>query len=85
MRRAFLVLPLILVACGTPQERCINQQTRDLRVVEGLIADTQRNLDRGYAVEEYTVTTVEWQPCDIQGAGERLFSDAHGAAWGKHG
>lgn len=66
MRRAFLVLPLILVACGTPQERCINQQTRDLRVLDGLIIETRRNLDRGYAVEEYTVTTVEWQPCDIQ-------------------
>ena len=66
MRRAQLLLPLILTACGTPQERCITQQTRDLRGVDGLIADTQRNLDRGYAVEDYTVTTVEWQPCDIQ-------------------
>jgi hypothetical protein len=66
MRRSLLLLPLILTACGTPQERCINQQTRDLRVVDGLIDDTRRNLDRGYGIEEYTVTAVEWQPCDIQ-------------------
>ncbi len=66
MRRSLLLLPLILTACGTPQERCINQQTRDLRVVDGLIDATRRNLDRGYGIEEYTVTAVEWQPCDIQ-------------------
>ncbi len=66
MRRALLLLPLILIACATPQERCINQQTRDLRVVNSLIDDTRRNLDRGYGIEEYTVTAVEWQACDIQ-------------------
>jgi hypothetical protein len=66
MRRALLVLPLILAACGTPQERCINQQTRDLQVMGGLITESQQNLTRGYAMEEYTVQSVEWQPCDIQ-------------------
>jgi hypothetical protein len=66
MRRSLLLLPLILTACGTPQERCIKQQTRDLRTVNSLIDDTRGNLDRGYGIEEYTVTTLEWQPCDTQ-------------------
>lgn len=66
MRRALLLLPVALIACGTPQERCINQQTRDLRTVEQLIAETQKNLNRGYAMEEYTVVLPNWEPCSVQ-------------------
>jgi hypothetical protein len=54
---------VILAACGTPQEQCINRGTRDLRVLEKLIAETQGNLTRGYAIEEYTVTVPVWQRC----------------------
>lgn len=52
MKRSFLLLPLLLVACGTPQEQCIAAGTRDLRTVEALIRQTQGNLQRGYALEE---------------------------------
>lgn len=57
---------LLLAACATPQERCIQSQTRDLRTVEALIAQTQRNLDRGYGEEEYTITVPVWEPCGVQ-------------------
>lgn len=60
-----LVLPalLLLVACGTPQEQCISRNTRDLRVVDRLITETEGNLKRGYALEQVTVYSSEWVRC----------------------
>jgi hypothetical protein len=60
-----LALPLLLalVACGTPQEQCIARETRDLRVVERLITETQGNLQRGYALEEVFVERSVWVDC----------------------
>jgi len=66
MRRALLPALLILTACGTPQEQCINRNTRDLRVMQGLVEETQANLSRGYAIEDYTVYVPIWQLCDSQ-------------------
>jgi hypothetical protein len=63
MRAAILPALLILAACGTPQQQCINRETRDLRVVERLIAETQGNLDRGYGFEEVTVYNTEYVDC----------------------
>lgn len=59
------ILPLLalLAACGTPQEQCINRNTRDLRTVDRLIAETQGNIDRGYALEEVTITREHWGYC----------------------
>ncbi|MBC2834629.1 hypothetical protein [Paragemmobacter straminiformis] len=67
MRRLALslsILPL-LAACGTPQEQCINRNTRDLRTVEKLVSEVQGNLDRGYAYEEYIVTVPVWKECVV--------------------
>ncbi len=50
MRRAFLMLPLLVAACATPRESCISQAQRELRVVNSLIAETQGNIARGYAI-----------------------------------
>lgn len=44
-------LPAVLVACATPQEQCLAQATRDARINAQLIAQTEANLARGYAVE----------------------------------
>ncbi|MEM9474323.1 MAG: hypothetical protein AAGA71_03470 [Pseudomonadota bacterium] len=55
MIRPALCCCVLLAACASPEERCIADATEDLRVVNGLIAETQGNLDRGYAIE----TTVE--------------------------
>lgn len=59
---AFPILAL-LVACGTPQEQCINRNTRDLRTVDRLIAETQGNLDRGYALVDVMTTEDRWGLC----------------------
>ena len=64
MHRA-IVLPLLvlLAACGTPQEQCIRTGTRDLRTLDRLIAETQGNLDRGYAYETITIYEEFWDYC----------------------
>lgn len=63
MKRPVLVLVALLTACGTPQEQCIQRNTRDLRVVDRLIAETEGNLARGYALEEVTITQERWGYC----------------------
>jgi len=68
MRRTVILLSL-LAACGTPQERCIQGVTRDLRVVDRLIATSEGNLKRGYALEEVVITSTEWVPCAVAPAG----------------
>jgi hypothetical protein len=53
MRKILVLLPLLaLVACATPREACINDATRELRTVDQLIAQTQGNINRGYAIAE---------------------------------
>jgi len=64
MRRlSAMCLCLMLAGCGTPQERCISSVTRDLRVVDRLIAESQANLARGYAVVNQTVYVPVWEYC----------------------
>lgn len=53
----------LLAACGTPQQQCIAGQTRELRVIDRLIADTDRTLTRGYAVEERVEYRPDWVEC----------------------
>ncbi len=53
MNRIVLLLPLLaLAACATPRESCINSAQRELRTVDSLIAQTQGNINRGYAIAE---------------------------------
>lgn len=59
---AFCLL-LLVTGCGTPQEQCIAANTRDLRVVDRLIKETEGNIARGYAFEEVTVTVTDWEYC----------------------
>lgn len=51
MRATLLVIPVLLTACATPREACIADVTREVRVLDGLIAETRANLSRGFAVE----------------------------------
>jgi hypothetical protein len=54
MRRALLApaLLLALVACGpSPREVCIAEARAELETVDRLIAETEANLLRGYALE----------------------------------
>ena len=63
MKRLAPFALLLLTACGTPQEQCISANTRDLRVVDRLIRETEGNLARGYGYETVTVYEPEWVDC----------------------
>lgn len=55
--KRLLLLPLILLAaCATPRERCIAGATKDIRVLDRLIAETRGNIERGYGygLQRYT-------------------------------
>jgi hypothetical protein len=58
-----LALPLFLAACATPQQRCELQATRDLRIINGLIAESQATLQRGFALREEQRTRVGTTIC----------------------
>lgn len=58
-----LMAVLTLAACS-PRQLCIDAATRDLRVLTRLIAETEANLQRGYALEEVTETRTRWVICD---------------------
>lgn len=64
MKRPALALLTLLAACGTPQEQCIQRNTHDLRTVDRLIAETQGNIDRGYALEDVTITEEHLGYCE---------------------
>lgn len=63
MNRLIFVTIGLLAGCATPQGQCINRNTRDLRTVDRLSAETQGNLDRGYAFETVTVYEDYWAIC----------------------
>lgn len=64
MRRMLMTgLLLTLAACGTPQEQCIGSVTRDMRVVDRLIAEAEGNLARGYAFASVVVTRPVFVDC----------------------
>ena len=63
MKRIVIPALLILTGCATPQERCINMVTRDMRVVDQLIAESMATLARGYALETQIVTRTDFEDC----------------------
>ena len=70
-KAVFLRLPLVagigavalLAGCGTPQERCIREATRDMAVVDQLIAEAEGNLQRGFALQRETIYRTEFEDC----------------------
>ncbi|SIS87366.1 hypothetical protein [Paracoccus saliphilus] len=56
-------LPLLVAACGTPQERCISKHTREYRNVSRLLTEVEGNLQRGYAWEERQVVRDRLTQC----------------------
>ena len=64
LRSFFLILPAIaLAACSTPRESCIYRANDQLRALENRIDVAQGNVDRGYAVAEFTTTRVIEATC----------------------
>lgn len=65
MKRLMFLTFAALTACVTPQEQCINRNTRDLRTVDRLIKEAEGNLARGYAFETVTVYEDYWTNCPV--------------------
>lgn len=63
MRRLSVLVLIGLAACGTPQEQCINRETREIRQLQNLLNQVEGNLARGYAYEEYEVPMTRWEVC----------------------
>jgi hypothetical protein len=63
---------LVLAGCGTPQERCIARETRDLRVLDRLIAETSATIARGYALESESFVVTQTFPCQVRGPDNRV-------------
>lgn len=63
MHRYLLALLIPLAACSTPFERCVARSTKDMRVIDDLIATTTGNIERGYAVETHNSLTAGLQLC----------------------
>ena len=63
MKRYLLALLLPLAGCSTPLEQCVSRSTKDLRAIEDLISVTQTNIERGYALEADSRTSVGLQLC----------------------
>lgn len=72
MKRFLLIsVAFGLAACGTPQEQCIGQVSRDLRIVDKLVAETELNLRRGYAIAEVEQVHSEFVDCTPDPTPER--------------
>jgi len=74
MRRFLLYTLLPLAACATPLEQCINNAGKDIRVLSGLIATTQGNISRGYALRTENYFEDEEQACG-EVNGETVYCD----------
>lgn len=53
----------LLVACASPRERCEREASRDLDILNGLIAESEATLERGYAYEEVRYPDVRVRLC----------------------
>jgi hypothetical protein len=88
MRILALASLLLLAACATPREACIAAATRDLRVLDRLIAETEGNIARGYALETVERVEQRFVPCDDRprvvvnpDGTTRVVYDAPGFCW----
>ena len=54
---------LTLAACGTPQQQCINSVAGNLHTIDGLILQTQGNLQRGFGYTQVVRTIPQYQDC----------------------
>ena len=62
--KRLVYLPLILLAaCATPREQCISSATKDIRVLDRLIAESKGIIERGYGYGTERYTSWQWGFC----------------------
>ncbi len=75
MRPVFILALLGLAACATPQQACIANAGKEIKVIDGLIATTRANLARGYAVDTKQVLVNTEQVCGVTPEGDEIYCD----------
>jgi hypothetical protein len=64
MRNTLILINCLLIAaCATPREACIQTANRDLSVVRALISESEATLKRGYAIQTTSRNVIVSQPC----------------------
>lgn len=65
MKKTLLLIPLaVLAACATPREQCIAGANRPVATLDGLIAETRGNINRGYGLVEVQDVRVLRTSCE---------------------
>lgn len=77
LRHAVLLpaLGLLLAACASPLERCEARATHDLRVIDSLIAETEANIARGYAISRTPEHETRLELCMLPSDSPFLFCE----------
>lgn len=63
MRFRYLPLLLAVSACASPYERCVQDATRDANTLSALVAETEANITRGYAIDQEIESRVSYEYC----------------------
>lgn len=53
----------LLAGCASPRERCVAAATSELRTIDALIAETEGNIARGYALVREPRVRPGLRPC----------------------
>ncbi|MEL6595330.1 MAG: hypothetical protein AAFQ47_05305 [Pseudomonadota bacterium] len=63
MRFSPLILICLLAACASPYDRCVRSATDDANTLSELIAETEANIARGFAIDEQVSPRINYQYC----------------------
>ena len=77
MPRPFcLLLPalLTLAACASPQQQCINSVAGNLHTLDGLILQTQGNLQRGFGYTQIVRNVPQYVSCSSSRTSDNIAS-----------
>ncbi len=70
-----LALPAVLGACAeAARDQCLRAAVEEVRTIDGLIAETEAGVARGYGISRQTVPYLERRRC-ADGAGTCLYTE----------
>jgi len=73
MRWTIILGGIPLLAACSEQQICISKATKDLRVVQGFVAESEGNLSRGYALVTVEKIGYEREECGVHKDGSKRF------------
>ena len=74
-RLPLILIPILaLTACASPRERCLSAANRPVATLDGLIRQTEGNIQRGFALVEVQDVRVLRTTCDGTNADGSTFT-----------